>query len=165
MKKSILIIATILLCVSARAQEQLSFPFQGGKSAMMKFFKDSLEVSPEIIQKRATGTAVFKFTADVRGVITKIVIYYADDALLVTPVTEALRRSSHKWIIPDREKTHDFILSFVFSFNAPASAGTELQKAVYDNYSNHNPMVSADQIPLNETTLLPPVLVSYDLAQ
>src|SRR5665213_1692601 len=133
MKKSILFIAAILLSVHCMAQEQLSFPFQGGKEGMDKFFNDSLTVSQEIIQKKAIGTAVFKFN-DI-------------------------------WIIPDREKTHDFIITFAFSFNAPATDSADLQKTVYDNYRTRKPITSTNQVPLNEATLLPNVVVNYDVAQ
>jgi len=46
------------------AQQQLAFPFQGGDRAMTQFFKDSIAVSSDIIKSKATGTVVFKFTAD-----------------------------------------------------------------------------------------------------
>src|SRR5665213_527245 len=128
MKKSILFIAAILLSVHCMAHEQLSFPFQGGKEGMDKFFNDSLTVSQEIIQKKAIGTAVFKFTANEKGVISKIIVYYADDAILAPTIIDALKKSNHKWIIPDREKTHDFIITFAFSFNAPATDSADLQK-------------------------------------
>ena len=147
------------------AQEQLSFPFQGGKEGMDKFFKDSLTVSPEIIQKKAIGTAVFKFTADEKGAISKIIVYYADDAILAPAIIDALKKSNHKWIIPDREKTHDFIIPFTFGFNAPPADNADLQKTVYDNYFNRKPIFSTDQVPLDETTLLPVVLVNYDIGQ
>ena len=80
---------------------------------MNRFFKDSLIVSPEIIKEKAAGVAVFKFTADESGTIKKIIIYYADDYVLTPPIIEALKKSNHKWIIPDQEKLHDFIISFV----------------------------------------------------
>jgi hypothetical protein len=165
MKKKILFIAAILLSVHCMAQEQLLFPFQGGKEGMDKFFKDSLTVSPEIIQKKAIGTAVFKFTADEKGAISKIIVYYADDAILAPTIIDALRKSNHKWIIPDREKTHDFIITFAFSFNPPATDSGDLQKTVYDNYRTRNPITSTNQVPLNEATLLPNVVVNYDVAQ
>jgi len=80
MKKIIICIIIILQAGYCMAQEQLVFPFQGGKEAMTQFFRDSLTVSPGIIQKKAVGTAVFKFTANAKGVISKIIVYYADDA-------------------------------------------------------------------------------------
>jgi hypothetical protein len=165
MKKSIILITAILLSVRCMAQGQLSFPFQGGKEAMTQFFKDSLNVSEDIIQKKAVGTAVFKFTANERGIITKIVVYYADDYVLTVPIIDALKKSNHKWIIPDREKAHDFIIPFNFVFNPLAGDNPDLQKAVYDNYRSRKPIVTNDQVPLNETTLLPVIVVSYDVAQ
>jgi hypothetical protein len=163
MKKTLILITVILFSLRCLAQEQLSFPFQGGKAVMTQFFKDSLTISSDIIQKKATGTAVFKFTANEKGAISKIIIYYADDALLAAPIIEALKKSNHKWIIPDHEKTHDFIIPFIFSFNRPAIEDGKLRKAVYENYVNRKPIISTDQVPLNEATLLPGVVVSYDL--
>ena len=151
------------MCLHCMAQEQLAFPFQGGKDIMTRFFKDSLEVTPAIIQKKATGLVVFKFTADNKGGISKIIIYYAEDAMLVAPAVEALQKSNHKWIIPDHAKYNDFILPVSFSFNKPAVVTGEIRKAVYDYNRNHKPILSTDQIPLNQATLLPPVTVTYDL--
>ena len=165
MKKTLLFIAAIALSVHCMAQQELSFPFQGGKEAMTQFFKDSLVVSPDIIQKKAIGTAVFKFTADAKGAISKIVVYYADDFLLTSPIIDALKKSNFKWIIPNHEKTHDFIIPFTFGFNAPPADNADLQKTVYDNYFNRKPIFSTDQVPLDETTLLPVVLVNYDIGQ
>jgi len=164
MKKIIICIIIILQAGYSMAQEQLVFPFQGGKEAMSQFFRDSLTVSPGIIQKRVVGTAVFKFTANAKGVLSKIIVYYADDASLAFPVIDALKKSNHKWIIPDGEKTHDFIVPFIFSFNAPAEATDDLQKTVYNNYLNKNPIHTSDQLPLDVATLLPPVMISYDIA-
>jgi hypothetical protein len=147
------------------AQEQLSFPFQGGKEVMIAFFKDSVTVSAELMQKKVTGTAMFKFTANDKGDISKIIIYYADDILMAGPIIDALKKSNHKWIIPDREKTHDFIIPFLFSFNQPAAGTKGLQKAIYDNYRNRAPIFATDQVPLNESTLLPAVKISYDITE
>ncbi|MDR3696599.1 hypothetical protein [Mucilaginibacter sp.] len=163
MKKIIIIISLIFQTAFCFAQEQLAFPFQGGKEGMTQFFKDSLFVSQDLAQKKAIGTAVIKFTANQNGSISKIVVYYADDAILVQPVIDALRKTNHKWIISANEKAHDFIVPFVFTFNPPDNAGSDLQKTVYDNYRNRNPILSKDQVPLDETTLLPPVSVNYDL--
>jgi hypothetical protein len=162
MKKILLTIIIILQAAFCMAQEQLAFPFQGGKDVMTKFFKDSLMVSPDIRQQNATGTVIFKFTADTKGGITKIIVYYADDAVLVPSVISALKKSNHKWIIPDSEKLHDFLISFTFNFTAPA--GGDLRKAYYEYYRHHKPIVTNDQIPLDEATLLPPVLVNYTIA-
>ena len=122
-------------------------------------------VSPEIIKRRATGLVIFKFTADDKGTITKIIIYYADDAVLLPPIIEALKKSNHKWIIPDHEATNDFIMPFSFSFNPPASDKGDVQKAVYDFSQHRKPIFSTDQIPLNLATLMPTVMVSYDITQ
>jgi hypothetical protein len=165
MKKTFLFIAAVLFYINCFAQEQLAFPFQGGKNVMASFFKDSLVVSPEIIQKKASGTVIFKFTADEKGNISKIVIYYADDASLITPVIEALRKSNRKWIIPNREKSNDFLLPVTFGFNQPAVVDEELQKAVYDFNRSRRPIFATDQIPLNLATLLPNVVIKYDLPQ
>ena len=132
---------------------------------MTAFFKDSLTVSPDIIQKRATGVVIFKFTADTKGGITKLVVYYADDAILVPPVIEAIKKSNHKWIIPDHEKFHDFILQFAVNFNPPESPVKGLQKAVFDFNRHRKPIVTSNQIPLNEATLLPTVMVNYDVTE
>ena len=132
---------------------------------MNQFFKDSLNISGDVAQKKAFGTAIFKFTANQKGDISKIIIYYADDAVLVTPVVEALRKSGRKWLIPDGEKSHDFLVPFVFSFAGPAANKGYMQKAVYESYRNRSPIVPADQVPLDKTTLLPPVMVSYPVSQ
>ena len=167
---SIIIISQSVYC---RAQEQLAFPFKDGKDAMAQFFKDSLEVSPEIIQKRAVGTAFFKFTSDDKGNISKIIVYYADDAIFVEPIVDALKKSNHQWVLPKREKTHDFIVPFVFNFIPPTASNPKLQKTstlkvqkkLYSNYLAHSPIMAADQVPLGESTLLPPVVVTYEITQ
>ncbi|MFI5157314.1 MAG: hypothetical protein ACHQF4_00520 [Sphingobacteriales bacterium] len=162
--KSITIAALFLLTsICCKAQEQLIFPFQGGVTIMNRFFKDSLTVSPEIVQKKATGTVVLKFTADPNGNVKKIIIYYADDYLLTTPVIEALKRSNHKWIIPDHQKLHDFIISFSINFNTPAVETPALAKEVYRYYKHRHPIVSVNQVPIDDVTLLPTVSVDYDL--
>jgi hypothetical protein len=172
--KKILFLSIVIICQSVycKAQEQLAFPFKDGKEAMAQFFKDSLEVSPEIIQKRAVGTAFFKFTSDDKGNISKIIVYYADDAIFVEPIVDALKKSNHQWVLPKREKTHDFILPFIFSFTPPKSTNPKqktstlkVQKKLYSNYLAHSPIMAADQVPLGESTLLPPVLVIYDITQ
>jgi hypothetical protein len=162
--KKLLIIALLLSSVYCKAQEgDLAFPFQGGSPVMTRFFKDSLQIGSDIKDKKATGTAVFKFTADISGNITRIVIYYADDYLLTMPVIQALKKSTKKWIIPNKEKFHDFIIPFSIGYNSPSSGEAEVQKAAYDFYSSRKPIVSNDQIPLNSATLLPTVVIKYDL--
>lgn len=165
MKKVSLFAITLLLSVSCMAQEQLSFPFQGGKDIMTRFFKDSVSVPKALIKKRATGTAIFKFTADENGVLSKIVIYHADDLALTPFIIEALKRSSKKWIIPNKEKFHDFILPFLIRHNTPTTGVTEVQKTHYDFYKNSKPFTAADQIPLNEASLLPTIIINYDVTQ
>ena len=163
MKKLIIIALLLSTSVYCRAQEDLAFPFQGGSPVMTKFFADSVKVSPEVIARKATGMAVFKFTADISGNISKIVIYYADDFLLTLPVIDALKKSGKKWIIPNKEKFHDFIIPFSINFNRPTTGAAEVQRAAYNFYKVRKPIVSTDQIPLNAATLLPTVVVKYDL--
>jgi len=164
--KGTVIIALLLLTSGfAKAQEQLIFPFQGGVTIMNRFFKDSLTVSPEIIQKKATGNVVLKFTADVNGNIKKIIIYYADDYVLTTPIITALKKSNHKWIIPDHEKLHDFIISFSINFTPPANETPALAKEVYSYYTQRHPIESVNQVPIDDVTLLPTVRVDYSLQQ
>jgi len=163
MKRTVLIIAALLIAFNCRAQEVLNFPFQGGAAIMTRFFKDSLTVSPDIIQKKAVGTAVFKFTADEHGTIKKIIIYYADDYVLVPPIIEALKKSSHKWVIPNHEKLHDFIIQFSVYFNPPATDNAALAKDFYSFYTQRKPILSYNQVPLDDATLLPTVVVTYDL--
>ena len=128
---------------------------------MTQFFKDSLKVSPQINKSKAVGTVVFKFTADVKGAITKLVIYYADDAILAPPIIEALKKSNHKWIIPDHEKFHDFIIPFSISFSPPLKDGVAVQKAFYNFYTKRKPILTLNQMPLENVTLLPTVVVNY----
>ncbi len=163
MKKTLLVLAVITLSVRAMAQP-IAFPFKGGRDAMIQFFKDSLLVSDDIILKKATGTVVFKFTANTQGAISKIIVYYAEDAVLAPPVIEALKKSSRHWMIPVHEMTHDFIIPFSFGFNPPTSETAELHKIVYDNYRNRLPIAATDQVPLNDSTLLPIVQINYDIA-
>ena len=162
-KSSLIVIALLSVAVSSKAQEQLTFPFQGGAAIMNRFFTDSLTISPEIIQKRATGTAIFKFTADLNGKVTKIIIYYADDYILTTPLIEALKRSSKQWIIPDNEKQHDFVIPFSINFNPPTTGGAEAAQQAYKFYKQRHPILSTNQIPIATATLLPTVVINYDL--
>ncbi|QHS54591.1 hypothetical protein GWR56_03150 [Mucilaginibacter sp. 14171R-50] len=161
--KKLIVIALLLSSFYVKAQEELAFPFQGGVPVMNRFFKDSLVVSPDIIAKKAAGVAVIKFTADVNGNLSKLVIYYADDYLLTVPAVAALKKSTKKWIIPNKEKFHDFIIPFSINFNNPASGVADVQKAAYDFYKARRPIVATDQIPLNSATLLPTVVVKYDI--
>lgn len=163
MKKIVLIASILLTGFFAKAQETLAFPFQGGKDAMSHFFKDSVIISQALIKSRANGTVIFKFTADESGAIKKTIIYYADDILLTQPLIEALKRSNKKWIIPNHEKVHDFIIPFNINFNPPAVAVAGLNKAVYNYHTHRKPVVSYDQVPLDEATLLPAVRINYDI--
>jgi len=166
MKKTLLLsIAVLFLAGYCVAQQQLSFPFQGGKEVMTKFFKDNVVVSPEIIQKRAVGIVIFKFTADIKGKITKMVIYYADDAVFAEPVADAIKKSNHKWVIPDYEKSHDYIIPFSFSFNTPVADTVEMEKPFFDGYRSRKPITTNNQVPLDLATLLPPVIVKYDITR
>ena len=147
------------------AQEQLAFPFQGGKEIMTRFFTENLIVPKDAVKKRVSGTAIFKFTADENGALSKIVIYHADDLALTPFIIEALKKSSSKWIIPNREKFHDFILPFSIRHNTPVTGAAEVQKSHYDFYKSSRPFVATDQIPLNEASLLPTIVINYDVAQ
>ena len=162
-KKVLLVALGVFLSAYGMAQENISFPFQGGSTVMNRFFRDSVIVTPDIITKRATGTVILKFTADDKGIVSKIVIYYADDLLLTPPVIEALKKSTHKWIILNHEKFHDFIIPFSISFNIPMTGNGAVQQAYYDFYLHHKPVITLDQIPLNEATLLPTIVVKYNV--
>ncbi|WP_094568867.1 hypothetical protein [Mucilaginibacter xinganensis] len=163
MKKFTLAIIALFISVGCFAQD-IPFPFQGGKDAMTGFFKDSLVVSQDIIQKKATGAVIFKFSADAKGNIQKTIVYYADDAVLVTPVIEALKKSNHKWVIPNHEKLHDFIIPFYIRYNLPETPDAALKKAAFDNYRNKRPILPGNQIPLDLATLLPAITINYDVA-
>ena len=152
-----------MLSTWCMAQEQLAFPFQGGSTVMTQFFKDSVTVSRQIIRAKANGVVVFKFTADEKGTITKLVIFYADDAILAPPLIEALKKSSHKWIIPNNEKSHDFILSFSIGFTPSATDVASAKEGLYNFYQKHKPILSANQVPLDNVTLLPTVVVNYKI--
>ena len=163
MKKIILFAAAVFMSVYCMAQEPMAFPFQGGKEVMTKFFKDSVVVSNEIVSKKATGMVVFKFTADQKGAIKKMVIYYADDVMLARPVIEALKKSSSKWIVPGNEKSHDFILPFIIGFNPSASNTADTKNLYYNFYLAKKPIQTQDQLPLDVVTMLPPVMINYDV--
>lgn len=163
--KKILLIITLFITTHCMAQQQLAFPFQGGNPAMMQFFRDSLKLSDGIKRIKASGTVVFKFSADEQGNLKNLVIYYADDAILVPPIVEAMKKSTRKWIIPDKEKLHDFVIPFMIKYNTSDKDGKETQRALYNYYAKRKPIISHDQIPLNLATLLPTVTASYDAAQ
>src|ERR1700744_5709680 len=101
MKKLFLIAVVLFTTHLCRAQEELSFPFQGGMKVMNNFFNENIIASQDMKIRKASGMAIFKFTADDKGQISKIVIYYADDIQFTGPVIEALKKSNRKWIIPN----------------------------------------------------------------
>jgi hypothetical protein len=162
-KSTFIAMLMLAFSVGCKAQDKPTFPFQGGIDIMNRFFKDSLTVSPDIIQKKAMGTVIFKFTADDSGVIKNIIICYADDLLLTPPLIDALRKSSHQWIIPNNEKLHDFIITFSVSLNPPATGNTSVAVAYYRFFKQRKPIILTDQIPVGSATLLPTVEVNYDL--
>lgn len=163
MKRLLIAFGILLSTLGVNAQQQLAFPFQGGKQVMIDYFKNNIKIGAEISGKAANGLVIFKFTADQEGTIKKIIVYYADDLLLTQPLIEAIKLSNKKWIIPDKEKLHDFIIPFSINFNTPADGSATAQKAVYTYYANRKPVVSLDQVPIDMATLLPTVTVSYDL--
>jgi hypothetical protein len=159
MKRLIIMAALLLSAAYGRAQQGMAFPFQGGKEVMMDFFKNTVVIPNEIKKTKATGTAVLKFTADQKGAIQKIVVYYADDYMITMPFIEALKKSDHKWIIPDDEKLHDFVISFTVKLETPASAAA--QKQVYESYRQRKPVWATNPVPLDMTTLLPGIITTY----
>ena len=163
MKKAVLISIALISTLCSKAQMQVTFPFQGGEPVMVAFFKDSVMVSPEIISKRATGTVIIKFSADEKGVVKQLMIYYADDYILTLPIIAALKKSNHKWIIPDHDKTHDFVLPFLIKFNLPAVPGKTLPKRMFDFYNQRKPITAGNQIPLDNVTLLPTIIINYNI--
>ena len=163
--KKLLVIIALFITTHCLAQQQLAFPFQGGNPAMMQFFRDSLQLSQNIKLSKASGMVVFKFSADDQGNLKNLVIYYADDAVLVPPVIEAMKKSTRKWIFPDKEKLHDFVIPFMIRYNASEKDDKDTWAALYNFYAKHKPIISHDQIPLNLATLLPTVTVSYDSVQ
>jgi hypothetical protein len=165
MKHLIILAALICSSVFAKAQKhEMPFPFQGGKEAMVQFFNNNVTIPNDVISKRATGTAVFKFTADIKGNIQKIIVYYADDYLLTLPFIDALKKSDRKWIILDQEKVHDFIIYFTLNINLPeGKANPDLQKAMYKYYQQRKPILAFNPVPLDMATLLPAVTVTYNV--
>lgn len=164
MKRLSLLIATILISISCFAQkQQLAFPFKGGKDKMTKFFKDSLVVSQDIINRRIVGVVIFKFTADDNGDVSKTIVFYADDATLTVPVIAAIKKSSSNWTIPAGEKSHDFLLPVYIRYNLPENDDPSLQKSALSNYRNKRPIFTNNQVPLDMATLLPAVTISYNV--
>jgi len=164
MKRTWLLILALLLTTCCMAQqEELTFPFQGGHKIMDRFFRDSTVFTSTQKNIKANGLVIFKFSADDQGMVSKIVIYYADDLALTEPVLNALKKSTRKWIIPNHEKIHDFILPINIGFNIPTTGNAAVQADNYNFYLHKKPFTSPDQIPMDEATLLPTVFLKYDL--
>ena len=175
MKKVLILLTVLILSGTAIAQKketqqpkeetqqkELPQPFKGGNEAYNQFFKDSLQVTADIIKAKASGTAIFKFTADAKGNISKIVVYYADDYLIAQPAIEALKKTNGQWVIPEKMKFYDFVITFSVNF-IPSNANRLLtQKAMYTYYASRKPIVAVNQVPLNQATLLPTVVVNYE---
>jgi flavoprotein len=166
MKKLIVLFTAILISAGAMAQmipiaTDLPAPFKGGTAAMKVFFRDSLQVTPAIQQIKATGMVIFKFTADAKGSISKMVVYYADDLVLTEPVIDALKRTNGKWVIPVDHKVYDFIIPFSINYKPATAPKAAALKAILDYAQNKKPIIAADQVPLNAATLLPTVVINY----
>jgi hypothetical protein len=162
-KSTLIILVLLFVSLCSRAQDELAFPFKGGSEVMSKFFRDSVALTPDIIQKKATGTVIFKFSADQQGNISKLVIYYADDYSLTPPLIDALKKSGHQWVIPPHEKSHDFVIPFTVYFNLPANPGSQLMNDFYSFYTQRHQILSLNQVPMNDATLLPTMVVTYDV--
>lgn len=161
MKKRLLVLLAIFVSAQAMAQtSKFTFPFQGGNQAMAKYFQENTDVPKAVKEGRAIGTVILKFTADENGEVSKIVLYHADDAALLQPLIDVLKKSTHKWVIPEHEKEHDFMIPFSISFNPTGDEG-DSAKRLYKSYQSRSPMSTNDQMPLAEVTLLPAVEISY----
>lgn len=154
-----MLMIALVVSLSAMAQKELAFPFQGGQQVMADFFKGKFSPSADIREQNASGMVMLKFTADAKGNIRKVVLYYADDLILAQAAADLLKTSDGKWIIPDHEKTHDFILPVTIGFTNPAAGN----KAFAVWYSKRTPILANNQIPLDMATLLPAVVLRYDL--
>jgi hypothetical protein len=165
MKKLFTLIVAVMISGMAMAQKQLAFPFQGGQQVMTDFFKSNFTASADIKQQNAAGTVILKFTADQKGNIKKVIVYYADDFVLAQPAADLLTKTNHKWIVPDGEKLHDFILPITVSFNTPAGGEAATAKAFLAYYNKRSPVLTNNQIPLDTATLLPTITLKYDVGQ
>lgn len=168
MKKIFFFISFVSLSLGAFAQKQDNapvFPFKGGIEHMMNFFRDSVIVSQDIIQRKASGQVTIKFTSDPLGRVSRIVVCYADDVSLAQAAINGLKRSSGKWDIPVHFKSYDYLVTFSFNFSPPASPNTDLENSVYDFTINRKPLVTTNQLPLGSVTLLPTVMVNYEIPQ
>jgi hypothetical protein len=162
--KSVLIVTVLLLAsVCSKAQDQAPFPYKGGSDAMIKFFKDSLPITPDMAFRKTTGTVVLKFSADASGAISRIVVYYADDVSLAQPAIDALNKTNHQWLIPPNRKLYDYLLSVTVYFNMPDNASPELKDAFYKFYAQRKQITAPNEVPLGEVTMLPNVVVTYDV--
>ncbi len=165
MRKILLLIALVSLTYGVMAQKKSQFPFKGGKEHMMNFFKDSLIVSQSIVDRKAYGIVTFKFSVDRSGHVSKMVVFYADDPILIQPVIDAIKRSEKRWVIPGGELYNDYLITFSFSFNPPAAPSADLENAVYDYNINRRPITAANEALLDNGILLPTVVVNYDIPQ
>ncbi len=161
MKRLVIFFSLILSVLHSRAQKTLAFPFQGGREVMMTFFKDNVVIPESLKKMKATGTAVLKFTADQKGTIKKIVVYYADDYTITVPFIDALKKSDRKWVIPDEEKVHDFVISFTVNLLPQSKVSTAVEKQVYDAYQKRRPIFATNEVPLDMATLLPAIITTY----
>ncbi|WP_295652492.1 hypothetical protein [uncultured Mucilaginibacter sp.] len=166
MKKVLVLFAVVLLSRCAMAQmmpinTDLPQPYKGGVEAMKQFFKDSLQVTPAIEAAKASGMVIFKFSADSKGTVSKMVVYYADDVMLTEPIIDALKRTSGKWIIPADHKYYDFIIPFSINYKPSGTPKASAMQAVLDYQLKRRPITAADQVPLNAATLLPTVVINY----
>lgn len=161
MKRLVIFFSLILSVLHSRAQKTLAFPFQGGREVMMTFFKDNVVIPENLKKMKATGTAVLKFTADQKGTIKKIVVYYADDYSITVPFIDALKKSDRKWVIPDEEKVHDFVISFTVNLLPQTRVSTAVEKQVYDAYQKRHPIFATNEVPLDMATLLPAIITTY----
>lgn len=160
--KRFLSIAVLVLCAFiGHAQRQMAFPFQGGKEVMMTFFKNNVVIPDALKKQNATGTAILKFTADDKGAIQKVVVYYADDYSIALPFIDALKRSDRKWVIPDEVKTYDFVISFTLDRSAATVKASAAAKPTADANRVRRPIFASNPIPLDMATLLPAIITTY----
>ncbi len=158
MKKLILTLMAALFFTYAMAQAEMDFPFQGGSKVMADYFHNNIAITNLIKQRAASGLVVMKFTSDDKGSIIKMVVYHADDVSLVEPIIKVLKSTDGKWIIPDKQKSYDFLIPFSISIDNPGKAAGA---AMLKFYNSRNPIIATDQIPLNLVSLLPAVQIKY----
>ncbi|GAB3923715.1 hypothetical protein [Mucilaginibacter myungsuensis] len=158
MKRLVLLLVAIMAISSAKAQQEMDFPFQGGQRVMADYFTNTVNATELMKQRGAYGLVIMKFTADNKGSIIKMVVYYADDASLPEPVIAAMKGTNGKWIIPAKEKSYDFIIPFSINLDGPIEASA---KPMFDFYNSRQPITTKDQVPLNTVSLLPTVQIKY----